>query len=219
MPQIIDYSAKGCQPSEAWKDINCLCILRILSSVCDFTYLTLLLLLKSWQAQSRASRLATYPSGSSPIFPFSCQETWWGVNHSCTAAVASRRYQENVSSGRAAGPPIRPVSQPSTSPTDYTTGGFALGTGEEGNGKKWPRYWGSLRSPWKVSCKYITWKCQFWKLPQIEVRFSLLTRSKKADECPLSDRGGEKRKGIQCNSEEYHFLSVEQTSGFWHLLL
>ena len=99
MPQIIDYSAKGCQPSEAWKDINCLCILRILSSVCDFTYLTLLLLLKIWQAQSRASRLATYPSGSSPIFPFSCQETRRGVNQSCNPAVA-RRYQENFSDSR-----------------------------------------------------------------------------------------------------------------------
>lgn len=94
MPQIIDYSAKGCQPSEVWKDINCLCILRILSSVCDFAYLTLLLLLKSWQAQSRASRLATYPSGSSPIVPFSCQETERGVNHSCNPEVASRTYQE-----------------------------------------------------------------------------------------------------------------------------
>lgn len=94
MPQIIDYSAKGCQPSEVWKDINCLCILRILSSVCDFAYLTLLLLLKSWQAQSRASRLATYPSGSSPIVPFSCQETERGVIHSCNPEVASRTYQE-----------------------------------------------------------------------------------------------------------------------------
>lgn len=100
MPQIIDCSAKGCQPSQAWKDINCLCILRILSSVRDFTYLTLLLLLKSWQAQSRASRLATYPSGSPPIFPFSCQETQRGVNQSCNPAVASRRYQENFSGSR-----------------------------------------------------------------------------------------------------------------------
>lgn len=81
------------------KDVNCLCTLRILSSVCDFTYLTLLLLLKSWQAQSRASRLATYPSGSSPIFPFSCQETRRGVNQSCKPAVA-RRYQENFSGSR-----------------------------------------------------------------------------------------------------------------------
>lgn len=100
MPQIIDYSAKGCQPSEAWKDINCLCILRILSSVHDFTYLTLLLLFKSWQAQSRASRLATYPSGSSPVFPFSCQQTRRGVNQSCNPTVASRRYQENFSGSR-----------------------------------------------------------------------------------------------------------------------
>lgn len=107
MPQIIDYSAKGCQPSEVWKDINCLCILRILSSVGDFAYLTLLLLLKSWQAQSRASRLATYPSGSSPIVPFSCQETDRGVSHhssltplsSWNPEVASRRYQENFSGG------------------------------------------------------------------------------------------------------------------------
>lgn len=97
VPQIIDYSAKGCQPSEAWKDINCLCILRIVSSVHDFTYLTLLLLLKSWQAQSRASRLATYPSGNPPVFPFSCQETSRGENHTCNPAAASRRYQENIS--------------------------------------------------------------------------------------------------------------------------
>lgn len=93
-PQIIDYSAKGCQPSEVWRDINCLYILRILSSVCDFSYLTLLLSLKSWQAQSRASRLATYPPGSSPIVPFSCQETERGVNHSCNPEVASRTDQD-----------------------------------------------------------------------------------------------------------------------------
>lgn len=100
MPQIIDYSAKGCQPSEVWKDISCLCILRILSSVGDFAYLTLLLLLKSWQAQSRASRLATYPPGSSPIVPFSCQETDRGLSHqSCNPEVASRRYQENFHGG------------------------------------------------------------------------------------------------------------------------
>lgn len=104
MPQIIDYAAKGCQPSEVWKDINCLCVLRMLSSVCDFAYLTLLLLLKSWQAQSRASRLATYPSGSSPIVPFSCQETERGVNHSCYPEGASRTYQ--AASVGFAGPPL-----------------------------------------------------------------------------------------------------------------
>lgn len=121
MPQIIDYSAKGCQPSEVWKDINCLCILRILSSVCDFAYLTLLLLLKSWQAQSRASRLATYPSGSSPIVPFSCQETGRGVNHSCNPEVASRTYQEFQCGLQVHRCPL-PTS--STSDSEQTPGGF-----------------------------------------------------------------------------------------------
>lgn len=132
MPQIIDYSAKGCQPSEVWKDINCLCILRILSSVCDFAYLTLLLLLKSWQAQSRASRLATYPSGSSPIVPFSCQETERGVNHSCNPEVASRTYQEfqcGLQVHR------RPPSTSSTSDWEQTPGGI-LGKSQKEKDKK-----------------------------------------------------------------------------------
>lgn len=132
MPQIIDYSAKGCQPSEVWKDINCLCILRILSSVCDFAYLTLLLLLKSWQAQSRASRLATYPSGSSPIVPFSCQETERGVNHSCNPEVASRTYQEFQ-----CGLQVHccPLSTSSTSDSEKTSGGI-LGKSQEKDKKR-----------------------------------------------------------------------------------
>lgn len=135
MPQIIDYSAKGCQPSEVWKDINCLCILRILSSVCDFAYLTLLLLLKSWQAQSRASRLATYPSGSSPIVPFSCQETERGVNHSRNPEVASRTYQEfqcGLQVHRC------PPSTSSTSDSEQTPGGV-LGKSQKEKDKKRPR--------------------------------------------------------------------------------
>lgn len=132
MPQIIDYSAKGCQPSEVWKDINCLCILRILSSVCDFAYLTLLLLLKSWQAQSRASRLATYPSGSSPIVPFSCQETERGVNHSCNPEVASRTYQEFQCGLQAH---RRPPST-STSDSEQTPGGILGKSQKEEKDKK-----------------------------------------------------------------------------------
>lgn len=132
MPQIIDYSAKGCQPSEVWKDINCLCILRILSSVCDFAYLTLLLLLKSWQAQSRASRLATYPSGSSPIVPFSCQETERGVNHSCNPEVASRTYQEFQYGLQVH---CCPLSTSSTSDSEKTSGGI-LGKSQEKDKKR-----------------------------------------------------------------------------------
>lgn len=114
------------------EDINCLCILRILSSVCDFTYLTLLLLLKSWQAQSRASRLATYPSGSSPIVPFSCQKTERWLNHSCDPEVASGGTRET--SGTVCGRPSALVLHPPQQIRNSPPGDSFLGrTG----GKKW----------------------------------------------------------------------------------
>lgn len=155
VPQIIDYSAKGCQPSEAWKDINCLCILRILSTVRDFTYLTLLLLLKSWQAQSRASRLATYPSGSSPIFPFSCQETWRGVNHSCNPVVASRRNQENFS-GRGLVHQTSPFIHFSLHIWNKSLGEFTSEKGERGMIRCDLGTGDHQKFPWKGVYKYIT---------------------------------------------------------------